>query len=83
MEILASVPENVKSVEFTPDGFWRIKDGTSLPSINSSSINKNCDQANNAVIDLTFDTPEEVTRKDGSNGNCNFVPQVIDLTMSP
>lgn len=82
MEILASVPENVKSVEFTSDGSWRIKENT-LSSISTTSLNKTCDQGNNEVIDLTFDTPEKVIKERPSSSSGNCVPQVIDLTLSP
>lgn len=82
LEILASVPEDVKSVEFTSDGFWRLKQGASLPSANTSSISLNYNQGNNEVIDLTFDTPEKVIiKKNTLVSNAN--PPVIDLTLSP
>lgn len=82
VEILASVPEDVKSVEFTSDGFWRLKQGASLPSANTSSISLNYKQGNNEVIDLTFDTPEKVIVKKSTLVS-NTAPPVIDLTLSP
>lgn len=85
MGILESVPSDVKSVEFTPDGYWKIKQGDcSLTSINRSS--ENSSQGNNSVIDLTFDTPEKVIQKKFSNVGSNQesnAPPVIDLTLSP
>lgn len=85
MGILESVPVDVKSVEFTPDGYWRIKQGDcSAMPINRSS--ENSDQGNNVVIDLTFDTPEKAVQKKFSNAgsNCGIkAPPVIDLTLSP
>ena len=82
MEILASVPEDVRTVEFTSRGFWRIKETTSLKAINAP-VNTNHDHGDNEVIDLTFDTPQKVVKKNSSDSNGNFVPQVIDLTLSP
>ncbi|CAH3111993.1 unnamed protein product [Porites lobata] len=82
LDILASVPEDVKSVEFTSDGFWRLKQGASLPSANTSSISLNYKQGNNEVIDLTFDTPEKVIIKKNTLVS-NTTPPVIDLTLSP
>lgn len=87
MGILDAVPEDVKSVEFTPDRCWKLKEGDySLTSINRSSVNCNSDQGNNVVIDLTFDTPKKSDQKKFSNVDSNFDkdgPPVIDLTMSP
>lgn len=85
MGILESVPSDVKSVEFTPDGYWKIKQGDcSLTSVTKSS--ENSDEGNNLVIDLTFDTPEKVIQKKFSNTGSNQRsngPPVIDLTLSP
>ena len=85
MGILEEVPDDVKSVEFTSDQSWKIKGGDcSLKSINRSSDNS--EQGNNAVIDLTFDTPKKSDQKKFSNINSNFDkdgPPVIDLTLSP
>jgi len=85
MEILEAVPGDVKSVEFTSDQCWQIKGrDCSLTSINRSS--NDSDRGNNAVIDLTFDTPKKSDQKKLSNVDSNFDkdgPPVIDLTLSP
>ena len=88
--ILESVPEDMKSVEFTPEGFWRIKEGSeSFLPIKKSSVDCYSDSnQQNTVIDLTFDTPPKIVPKKISNGdeNCggsNPQIQVIDLTVSP
>lgn len=85
MEILETVPEDVKSVEFTSDRCWQIKGGdSSLMSINKSSDDSG--QRNIAVIDLTFDTPKKCDQKKFSNVSSNSYkdgPPVIDLTLSP
>lgn len=88
--ILESVPEDLKSVEFTPDGFWRIKEGNdSFLSIKKSPVDcySNSSQGN-TVIDLTFDTPQKIIPKKISNADRNYDGsnleiQVIDLTVSP
>lgn len=88
--ILESVPEDMKSVEFTPEGFWRIKEGSeSFLPIKKSSVDCYSDSnQQNTFIDLTFDTPPKIVPKKISNGdeNCggsNPQIQVIDLTVSP
>ena len=83
LEILASVPEDIRTVEFTSNGFWRTKETASQKAVSSSPVNTNHAQGNNEVIDLTFDTPKKVVKNNFLDGNDNFVPQVIDLTLSP
>lgn len=86
MGILESVPGDVRGVEFTPDGCWRIKQADcSATTINTSPENSS-DQRNNMIIDLTFDTPEKVAQKKFSNDDNSRginAPPVIDLTLSP
>ena len=85
MGILKTVPEDIKSVEFTSDQCWQIKGrDCSLTSFTKSSDDSG--ERNIAVIDLTFDTPKKCDQKKFSNVNSNSYkdgPPVIDLTLSP
>lgn len=90
MEVLASVPENVRSVEFTSDGNFRAKESTFSQSFKHSSlalVGTSSEPGNVEVIDLTFDTPvKDVKNKNKNkylNNSGNSSPQVIDLTLSP
>lgn len=84
MEILSSVPDNVRSVEFTPDGKFRTKESSlsqSFEMSSPSSVNTCLEQRNIAVVDLTFDTPDKIAKKEQKTGKSS--PEVIDLTLSP
>ena len=84
MEILSSVPDNVRSVEFTPDGKFRTKESSlsqSFEMSSPSSVNTCLEQRNIAVVDLTFDTPDKNAKKEQKTGKSS--PEVIDLTLSP
>ena len=87
MEILASVPDNVRSVEFTPDGNFRTKESSfsqSFEMSSCSSVDTCLEQRNVVFIDLTINTPDKEAKKDQNlKKTGKSTPEVIDLTSSP